>query len=51
MIGAAINYGECAHDPPEGIWDFLVIQINMSYIHLQYSVCVVMYVYKSCNRE
>ena len=22
MIGAVVNYGECAHDPPEGTRDF-----------------------------
>ena len=31
MIGADVNYGECARDPPEGTWDFpVVIQMNMS---------------------
>ena len=32
MIMAAVNYGECARDPPEGTWDFpMVIQINMKF--------------------
>ena len=38
MIGAVVNYGECARDPPEGKWDFpVVIQMNMSSIQFQYS--------------
>ena len=29
MLGAAVNYGECACDPPEGTWGFpIVIQMN-----------------------
>ena len=45
MIGTAVNYGECAHDPQEGTWDFpVVIQMNMYSIHLQYSVCVCMFI-------
>ena len=29
-IGAVVNYWECAHDHPEGIWDFpFVIQMNI----------------------
>ena len=35
MIGAAVNYGECARDPSEGTWDFPIeIQMNMSSIRL-----------------
>ena len=33
MIGADVNYGKCARDPPEGTWDFPVVtQMNMSYV-------------------
>ena len=33
IIGAVVNYGECARDPPEGTWDFpIVIQMNMNSI-------------------
>ena len=47
MSGTAVNYGECAHDPPECMWDFpIVIQMNMSSIQFQYSACMRMYVYK-----
>ena len=30
MIGAVVNYGICAHDRPEGTWDFpVMIQMNI----------------------
>ena len=45
MIGADVNYGEYARDPPEGTWDFpVVIQMNMSSVQLQYSACVCMFI-------
>ena len=29
-IGAVVNYGVCAHDRPEGIWDFpIMIQMGI----------------------
>ena len=32
MIGVAVSYGECARDPPEGTWDFLImIQMNIKF--------------------
>ena len=40
MIGAAVNYGECACDPSECTWDFFVVIQIMSSIQLQYSACV-----------
>ena len=50
MIEAAVNYSKYARDHSEGKWDFVVmIQMNMSYIQLQYSACVCMFM--SCNRE
>ena len=48
MIGAAVNYAECAHDPPESIWDFpVVIQMNIKFytapIYVA-SACICMFI-------
>ena len=42
MIGVVVNYGECARDCPESIWDFsLILDILISSIlQFQYSAYV-----------